>query len=98
MSLSPLFALLEGITGRKAPRVRVPIWMAMAAGYLDELVEGKILRREPVIPVEGLRVSRKPMYVSCQKAVTQLGIPQSPVEGALEKAVRWFRDHGYDAR
>ena len=35
------------------------------------------------------------MYVDCSKAVETLGVPQSPVEGALEKAVRWFREHGY---
>ncbi len=38
------------------------------------------------------------MYVSCQKAVSELGQPQSPVETALEKAVRWFADHGYTQR
>ena len=51
--------------------------------------------RRPSIPLEGLKVSRKPMYVSCEKAVRELGLPQSPVQGALEKAVRWFGDHGY---
>jgi dihydroflavonol-4-reductase len=35
------------------------------------------------------------MYVSCQKAVDELGLPQSPVEAALAQAVRWFCDHGY---
>jgi dihydroflavonol-4-reductase len=35
------------------------------------------------------------MYVSCQKAVTELGLPQSPVESAVEKSVRWFTDYGY---
>ena len=35
------------------------------------------------------------MYVSSRKAVNELGLPQSPVEPALEKAVRWFTDYGY---
>jgi dihydroflavonol-4-reductase len=54
-----------------------------------------VLGREPRIPVEGLRLARTPMYVNCRKAVSELGLPQSPVEGALERAVRWFVDHGY---
>ena len=95
MTLQRVLKILEEITGKRAPRVGVPIWLAIAAGYVDGFVEGKILRREPTIPLEGLQVSRKPMYVTCEKAVNELGLPQSPIEGALDKAVRWFRDHGY---
>ena len=52
------------------------------------------MRRRPRIPLEGMRIARKPMYVSSAKAVRELGLPQSSVEEALEKAVRWFRDNG----
>lgn len=95
VSLREMFGMLEQITGRRAPRWRIPFWLALAAGYLDEKVEGKMLSREPRIPVEGLRIARTPMYVDCEKAVRDLGQPQGAVETALEKAVRWFTDHGY---
>ena len=95
VSLIEMFRMLEEITGRPAPRWRIPYWMALAAGYLDEAVEGRILSREPKIPLEGIRIARSPMYVDCEKAVRELGLPQSSVEAALEKAVRWFTNHGY---
>ena len=95
VSLREMFGMLEQITGRRAPRWRIPFWLAMAAGYLDETAEGKMLSREPRIPVEGLRIARTPMYVDCEKAVRDLGQPQGAVEAALEKSVRWFTDHGY---
>ncbi|MBM3941879.1 MAG: NAD-dependent epimerase/dehydratase family protein [SAR202 cluster bacterium] len=95
VTLKEMFAMLQGITGKRAPQFKAPFWLALAAGYLDNLVEGQLLRREPRIPLEGLKVARQPMYVTCQKAVTQLGLPQSPVEPALERAVRWFTDYGY---
>ena len=95
MSLRQVFKLLERVSGKRAPKIRIPIWLAMGAGYIDEFVEGKLLNKQPSIPLEGLKVSRKPMYVSCEKAVRELGLPQSPVEAALEKAVRWFQEHGY---
>ena len=95
MALGRIFKLLEAVSGKKAPGIRLPMWLAMTAGYIDELVEGRMLGREPSIPLEGLKVARKPMYVSCEKAVRELGLPQSPVEGALEKAVDWFRKHRY---
>jgi len=95
ISLIELFTMLQELTGRRAPRWRAPFWLAIGAGYIDLLLEGGLLRREPRIPLEGLKVSKTPMYVSCQKAITELGLPQSSVETALEKAVRWFKDYGY---
>jgi len=35
------------------------------------------------------------MHYDCSKAIRELGLPQTPPEIALEKAVRWFRDHKY---
>ena len=93
MTLIELLLTLEAITGLKAPRMRLPINLIILMGMIDYLVEGKLLRRRPRIPLEGMRVAKKPMYVSSAKAVQQLGLPQTPVEQALEKAVRWFRDH-----
>ena len=98
VTLKEVFFMLQELTGRPAPRWRTPYWLAMGAAYLDQLVEGKLLRREPWIPLEGLRVSTAPMYVNCQKAVDELGQPQSSVEAALEKAVHWFNAHGYTSR
>ena len=95
LTLREIFELLEEITKRKAPRVRIPIWLALSAGYFDQVVEGQFLGREPRIPLEAVRMAKKPMYVSCEKAINELGLPQSPVEQALVQAVGWFEDHGY---
>ena len=95
VSLIDMFRILQAITGRRAPRWRIPYWMALAAGYLDEAVEGRILSREPRIPVEGIKIARSPMSVDCEKAIRELGLPQNSVEVALEKAVTWFTDYGY---
>jgi dihydroflavonol-4-reductase len=95
VTLKGMFAMLQEATGRRAPRWRAPYWLAMGAGYLDQLVEGRLLKREPRIPLEGLKVAKTPMYVNCQKAVIELGQPQSSVEDAIGKSVKWFIDHGY---
>ena len=96
VTLKAIFELLQGITGRKAPKTKIPRWLALGAGYFDQLVEGQLLGREPRIPLEGVRSSMKPAYVSCEKAINELGLPQSPVEQALAEAVTWFEDHGYN--
>ena len=93
MTLLQVLLTLEAITGVKAPRIKIPMNLIILMGMIDYLVEGKLLNRKPRIPLEGMRVAKKPMYVSSAKAVRDLGLPQTPVEEAFEKAVRWFRDH-----
>ena len=95
MTLKEVFVMLQELTGLPAPRWRAPHWLVIGAGYLDQLVESRMMRREPRIPLEGVKVSKDPMYVDCQKAVAELGLPQSSVESALEKSVKWFVEYGY---
>ncbi len=95
LTLIQVFAMLADITGRPAPRWRFPYWLVLSAAYCDHWLESGLLRREPAIPVEGIKITRHPMYVDCRKAVDELGLPQNSVENALEKAIRWFADYGY---
>jgi dihydroflavonol-4-reductase len=43
-------------------------------------------------------MAKRRMFFNASKSVRELGLPQSPIEQALEKAVRWFTDHGYVRR
>lgn len=95
MTLKEILEILAGITGMPAPRVRIPYSVALAAAYGDRLVNEWILRRAPGIPLEGVRMSHKKMFFDASKAVRELGLPQSPVEDALRRAVEWFRENGY---
>ena len=95
VTLKEMFAMLGEITGLPAPRVRLPYWLVVGAGYAEQAISAGLLGREPAIPVEGVLASRKPAWVSCQRAISELGLPQTPVERALERAVDWFSTHGY---
>ena len=95
VTLKEMFGMLSWITGRPAPRVRLPYWLVIGAGYVEQAFSGGLLGRQPVIPVEGVLASRKPAWVSSQRAVQELGLPQSPVERALEQAAEWFAANGY---
>lgn len=90
-SLEELFDTLASICGRRAPRVRIPWITALAAGYLDNFVVGTLLRREPFIPLEGVRMARYKMYVSSEKARRELGYNPGPAEQALRDAVHYFQ-------
>ena len=95
VTLKEMFAMLSSITGLSAPRVRLPYWLVVGVGYAEQAVSAGLLRREPLIPVEGVVASKKPAWVSSQRAISELGLPQSPVERALERAAEWFTAHGY---
>lgn len=95
LTLKEILGILAHITGLKAPRFRIPIGLALAAAYYDEFVSGRILKRTPRITVAAVKTSRKFRHFDCSKAVSELGLPQTPVEEAFEKAVRWFRQNGY---
>jgi dihydroflavonol-4-reductase len=94
MTLKQILDALSVITGRPAPRVRLPHVVALAAGYADEFIS-RLRGREPQIPVEGVKMSRHRMFVDSDKAERELGYKPGSVEAALERAVRWYESHGY---
>jgi dihydroflavonol-4-reductase len=98
LTLRDILGVLETITGIRAPNVRIPIWLALGAAYVDETVRGKMLNRSPRIPISAVRTARKFRHFDCSKAIRELGLPQTPIEESLRKAVQWFREHGYVRR
>ncbi|MCM0082522.1 NAD-dependent epimerase/dehydratase family protein [Geomonas sp. Red32] len=94
LTLARIFTLLSGITGLKAPKVRLPYYPILAAAYLNEAISA-VTGKEPLIPLAGVQMAKKFMYFDPSKAVAELGLPLTPIKGSLERAVDWFRSHGY---
>src|ERR1700723_21908 len=94
MTLKQILDALSAITGRPAPRVRLPHAIALAAGYADQWFS-RLAGREPLIPVEGVKMSRHRMFVESDKAERELGYKPTSVEAALKRAVTWYQQHGY---
>ncbi len=94
MTLKEILETLARITGLPGPRVRLPHAIPYAVAALGEVV-ARITGRPPAVSLEGVRMSRHRMFFDAGKAVRELGLPQSPVEDALARAVAWFRENGY---
>lgn len=94
LTMCDIFAMLEKSTGRPAPKVRLPYLPILLAAYLNEGL-AKLTGREPLIPLAGVQMARKFMFFDSGRAIRELGLPQTPVELALEQAVAWFRNNGY---
>ncbi|MFQ5933652.1 MAG: hopanoid-associated sugar epimerase [Dehalococcoidia bacterium] len=91
VTLKELFRILAPLAKRRAPSVRLPYWLVLSTAYLDHWVSVGLLKKEPLVPLAGVQMARAPMYFDSTKAVQELGLPQTPVEEALEEAVAWFR-------
>ena len=96
LSLRELLDGLALVSGRPAPKFRVPLALAFIAACADTIV-ARIAGREPQIPIDGVRIARHSMFVDCSKAVQELGFAPAPVAAALGRAVRWYEENGYVA-
>jgi dihydroflavonol-4-reductase len=94
LSLAAIGTLLAEITGRQAPRLRVPYAVAWCTSLCTEVV-ARVRGGPPAIPLTAVRMARKRMYFSAAKAVRELGVPSTDVRVALRDAVEWFAAHGY---
>jgi len=95
LTLKQILDKLAAITGLPSPTIRVPYFMALATGVVDEVFTGRILGREPRATIDAVRMGRKKMFVVSTKAERELGWKVVPVDAALRRAAEWFRENGY---
>jgi len=97
LTLREIFTLLEKISGIPAPKIRLPYTPILLAAYINDALS-RLTGKEPLIPLNGVLMSKKFMFFDSSKAIRELGLPQTPVIEALTKAVAWFRANGYVRR
>ena len=95
LGLHEIFDVLGRLTGIRAPRIKLPRQAILPLAHANRWLADYVTHRPPRIPLEGVRMAKYRMHYDCGKAIRELGIPQTPAAMALEKAVRWFRTHGY---
>jgi dihydroflavonol-4-reductase len=93
-TMKQAFAVLEEVTGVRAPRLRIPYAVALGAAYAGEALS-MFTRRPPKAPLGGVRMARHKMFFSPAKAINELNLPQTPPRQALADAAEWFRRNGY---
>lgn len=89
LTLAQILQKLAKITGRKAPTVRLPYALAYGAGVLSTAWAG-VTGKAPRVPLDAVRMAKKKMWVSHEKARRELGFEPGPADGALARAVEWF--------
>jgi dihydroflavonol-4-reductase len=95
LSLAAILETVAGLVGLPAPRVRIPWVAAMGVACLAELAARVRLVREPIATRDAVRMSRKLMFFSSDRARRELGYSARPADEAIRDAVDWFRRNGY---
>jgi dihydroflavonol-4-reductase len=89
LTLAQILQKLAAITGRKAPSLRLPYAVAYCAGACST-AWAELTGAPPRVPMEAVRMARKKMWVTHEKARRELGFEPGPAETALRRAVEWF--------
>ena len=95
LTLREILGRIAVITGRPAPRIRLPHAVVLPIAYVSQAWARLTGGGEPRATVDGVRMSRKYMFFSSDKARRDLGYAPRPAEEALREAERWFRENGY---
>ena len=96
LSLGRFFGILAEVSGKPAPRMKVPYVVALASGVVGT-AWSRIVGGEPLASLDGVRMARVPMRYDAGKARIELGLPQTPIRTAVEDAVIWFRSPDFGA-
>jgi dihydroflavonol-4-reductase len=90
LTLAQILQELARITGRKAPTAQIPWTVAYCAGACSTAWAG-VTGRPPRVPLDAVRMAKKKMWVTHEKAARELGFQPGPASQALAQAVGWFQ-------
>lgn len=94
LDLVQILRMVAQVTGRPPPKLRIAYPLALLAAVVAE-GGARITRREPLITLDGVRMSRKRMFFTAAKAERELGFRSRRAEQAIADAIGWFRRHRY---
>ncbi len=94
LTLAEILARIAAQVGRKPPRVRLPHAAVMPVAWAAE-AWARLFGGEPFVSMDAVRIARKIMFFSSNKAERELGYCARPVDDAFADAIAWFRANGY---
>jgi dihydroflavonol-4-reductase len=94
LALAEILAEVAQAVGRRPPWLRVPHGVLFPVAIGAELA-ARVTGRDPFVTLDGVRMSRKKMYFTSEKASRELGYAARPAREGIADAVSWFKANGY---
>jgi dihydroflavonol-4-reductase len=94
LTLEQMLQRLSRLSGLPAPRVKVPYAVAWSFALGAEAVARTITGRPPRASLTEVRMARKKMFFDSGKAAAELGYAPGSIDGALQRAIDFFRNTG----
>lgn len=90
-SLKAILSFIAHETDQRPPRIRLPHNFVLPIAYVSEAWARITNGPEPRATVDGVRMSKKKMFFSSDKAKKELGYSHRSAEAALHAAITWFQ-------
>lgn len=94
LNYQEIFDKISKITGAKPVKRSIPSAGTIALGAILSIA-GKLFNYNPGVSLPVARISVHEQYYSNAKAVRELGLPQTPIDLALQDAFQWLKNAGY---
>lgn len=94
MSYFDLWVMMANVMGRRAPKQKLPDWLAETAGRTGDFI-GRFARNEPSVNSAATRMGQMFHWYSSEKAIRELGYKIGSVEDGVRDAWDWFKQNDY---
>ena len=94
VTVGEYFHMIADAAGIAPPRLKAPYVAALAGAHFYEFAS-RFTKRHPVATVSEVKIGHLGETYDCTKAITELGLPQTPVSESIRRAVAWFKSNGY---
>ena len=95
ISMREMAKIAQSVIGVKRPIVSLPRPILKGAARSLVFVSDKITRRAPLISPSAISIAQLGLRADCSKALSELGLPQTPLKVSIRDSLRWFAENGY---
>ena len=92
LNYKEIFSAIAEVTGVKAPKLFITKFMATVYGKTLTIL-GKTFNFEPSVSYPMALMSCEEQYYQSNKAIKELGLPQTPIKTALKEAFNWLQEN-----
>ena len=90
ISIKQILTILEEETGIKAPRIKLPLWVAKMTAPASELYY-RLKKQAPLFTSYSISTLTSNSLTTHQKAAQELGYTSRPIRESLHDAIQWFK-------